>query len=76
MASELVYYERDWKNSSYAIYEEDNPEIPSVKVHPLWYFKIEKQLVTPYKSAPASAIIDVARVVQEAETTIVIWALK
>ncbi|WP_240927941.1 hypothetical protein [Cellulophaga sp. Z1A5H] len=36
MASELVYHERDWKNSSYAIYEEDNPEIPSVKVHPLW----------------------------------------
>ncbi|WP_240927940.1 MULTISPECIES: hypothetical protein [unclassified Cellulophaga] len=36
MASELVYHERDWKNSSYAIYEEDNPEIPSVKVRPLW----------------------------------------
>ncbi|WP_235698009.1 hypothetical protein [Cellulophaga baltica] len=26
VASELVYHERDWKNSSYAIYEEDNPE--------------------------------------------------
>ncbi|WP_165750328.1 hypothetical protein [Cellulophaga sp. Z1A5H] len=34
--SELVYHERDWKNSSYTIYEEDNPEISSVKVHPLW----------------------------------------
>jgi hypothetical protein len=62
VASELVYHERDWKNSSYAIYEEENIEIPSVKVHPLWLFEIEKQLVTLYKSAPGSAIIDVARV--------------
>ncbi|WP_255572437.1 transposase [Cellulophaga sp. HaHa_2_1] len=36
VVSELVYHERDWKNSSYAIYEEDNPEIPSVKAQPLW----------------------------------------
>jgi hypothetical protein len=26
----------DWKKSSYAIYEEENLGIPSVKVHPLW----------------------------------------
>ncbi|WP_024480858.1 transposase [Cellulophaga baltica] len=36
VASELVYRKRDWKNSSYAIYEEANLEISSVKVHPLW----------------------------------------
>ncbi|WP_282132512.1 transposase [Cellulophaga baltica] len=36
VASKLVYHERDWKKSNYAIYEEDNPEIPSVKVDPLW----------------------------------------
>ena len=36
VASELVYHERDWKNSSYSVYEEDNLEIPSVKVYPLW----------------------------------------
>jgi len=36
VASELVYHERDWKNSSYAAYEEDNKEIPNVIIKPLW----------------------------------------
>jgi REP element-mobilizing transposase RayT len=36
VVSELVYHERDWKNSSYAAYEEDNREIPPVKLKPLW----------------------------------------
>ena len=36
VALELVYHKRDWKNSSYAIYEEDNLEISSAEVHPLW----------------------------------------
>jgi hypothetical protein len=36
VASELVYHERDWKNSSYAVYEENNKEIPNVLLQPLW----------------------------------------
>lgn len=36
VASELVYHERDWKNSSYSAYESGNTEIPYVKVDPLW----------------------------------------
>lgn len=31
-----VYHESDWKNSSYAAYEEGNREIPAVKLNPLW----------------------------------------
>ena len=36
VASELVYHERDWINSSYAIYEEDNNDMPNVVLSPLW----------------------------------------
>jgi len=32
----LVYHERDWVNSSYAVYEDDNKERPNVNVEPLW----------------------------------------
>ena len=33
---QFVYHERDWKNSSYAAYEERNREQTNIKVHPLW----------------------------------------
>jgi len=36
VASELVYHERDWKNSSYTAYEDDNKEIPGVIIKTLW----------------------------------------
>ena len=36
VASGLVYHERDWKNSSYVAYEEDNKEVPSVSLALLW----------------------------------------
>ena len=36
VASELVYHERDWKNSSYAVYEENNKDLPNVVLKPLW----------------------------------------
>ncbi|WP_440879548.1 transposase [Tenacibaculum sp. C7A-26P2] len=32
----FVYHERDWVNSSYAVYEEDNKEMSHVKVTALW----------------------------------------
>ena len=31
-----VYHERDWVNSSYCMYEEDNNETSNVKVNTLW----------------------------------------
>lgn len=34
--AQFVYHERDWRNSSYAAYEEGNPEQTNVKVTPLW----------------------------------------
>ena len=34
--AQFVYHERDWKNSSYAAYEEGNLEQTNIKVTPLW----------------------------------------
>lgn len=36
VASELVYHERDWKNSSYSAYEEGNKYLPNVNLKALW----------------------------------------
>lgn len=36
VAARFVYHERDWINSSYAAYEDDNQEVPGVKVIPFW----------------------------------------
>ena len=36
VASELVYHEGDWINSSYAAYEEDNNDKPNVVLSTLW----------------------------------------
>lgn len=36
VAAGFVYHERDWKNSSYAAYEDGNKEISNVKVDALW----------------------------------------
>lgn len=36
VALDRVYHESDWKNSSYAAYEEGNREIPAVKLNPSW----------------------------------------
>lgn len=35
VAAQFVYHERDWKNSSYATYEEGNHTLTNVKVTPL-----------------------------------------
>ncbi len=32
----FIYHERDWVNSSYIVYEEDNKEICNVNIAPLW----------------------------------------
>ena len=34
--AQFVYHERDWRNSSYAAYEEGNLEQTNIKVTPLW----------------------------------------
>jgi REP element-mobilizing transposase RayT len=36
VAARFVYYERDWINSSYCVYEEGNCETSGVRVEPLW----------------------------------------
>lgn len=36
VAAELVYYERDWVNSSYRAYEEENPNISNVRIKTLY----------------------------------------
>ena len=36
VAAEYVYHELDWRNSSYAFYEDENPNRSEVLVEPLW----------------------------------------
>jgi REP element-mobilizing transposase RayT len=36
VAAGFVYHEKDWKNSSFSVYEEGNRELPNVKVDVLW----------------------------------------
>ncbi|MDY0780889.1 REP-associated tyrosine transposase [Tenacibaculum sp. IB213877] len=36
VASELVYHPRDWVNSSYIAYEDDNKECTNITIKPLW----------------------------------------
>lgn len=36
VASEQVRHESDWKNSSYAVYEEGNKDLPGVQLKPFW----------------------------------------